>query len=77
MMVLLGAARFGPRRNASHPPSASTFSARGSCDSRNAWCCYIIQPPSDVREPSPSKGVERRGVDSLCGVGSCWQVVVW
>jgi hypothetical protein len=40
---------------------ASTFSARGSCDSRNDMMLLYHPTSSDVFEPSPSKGVERRG----------------
>jgi hypothetical protein len=70
MMVLLGAARFGPPRNASERPTlrgASTYSARDSCSSRNdMMLLYIIHVPTNkVCEPSPSKGVERRGGVSL------------
>jgi hypothetical protein len=40
---------------------ASALSARGSCDSGNDMMLLYHLPPSDVCEPSPSKGVERRG----------------
>jgi hypothetical protein len=40
---------------------ASTCSARGSCDSRNDMMLLYHPPPSVVCEPSPLKGVERRG----------------
>ena len=48
MMVLLGAARFGPRRNAPERPTlrgASTFSARCSCSSRNVTMLLHHPPP--------------------------------
>jgi hypothetical protein len=65
MMVLLGAALgLDPRRNASERPTlrgASALSARGSCDSGNDMMLLYHLPPSGVCEPSPSKGVERRG----------------
>jgi hypothetical protein len=72
-----GAARFGPRRNASHPPRR--LHLQRTRQLRLSKCMMLLYhpPPSDACEPSPSKGVERRGVDSLCGVGSCWLVVVW
>jgi len=77
MMVLLGAARFGPRRNASDPPRRLHLQCAQQLRLSKCMMLLYHPTPSDVCEPSPSKGVERRGVVSLCGVGSCWQVVVW
>jgi hypothetical protein len=61
VMVLLGAARFGPRRNAPDPPRR--LHLQRTRQLRLSKCMMLLYhpPPSDVCEPSPSKGVERRG----------------
>jgi hypothetical protein len=63
MMVLLGASSSGWTSTEYVRPfrGASTFSARVSCDSRNGLMLIYHPTPSDVCEPSPSKGVELRG----------------
>jgi hypothetical protein len=43
----------------------------------SVWSCVFVCSCCDMCEPSPSKGGAAWWSDSLCGVGSCWQVVVW
>ena len=76
MMVLLGAA-FWTSTECVPPSEAPPPSVHAAVATLEMHDAAISSTQSDVCEPSPSKGVERRGVDSLCGVGSCWQVVVW
>jgi hypothetical protein len=61
MMVLLGAARVGPRRNTSDPPRRLHLQRMQQL--RLSKCMRLLSHPplSDVCEPSLSKGVERRG----------------
>jgi hypothetical protein len=75
---MMGAARLD--LDGMRPSARTLFSTRSSCESRNDMMLLYHPPLSDVCEPSPLKGVVGAASwwsDSLCGVGSCWQLVVW